>query len=189
MLGCVCGFFMGVTVASRRRPTCRELMRDPDRHPTFAELLMPPTRDRNPDWRRSFNHENTAPNSSEERPRRFRRSEPDELFIRVDEGPVQRGNSNGGPTTPKPGITPKPQPPGGRLIGPSGAPIGYRPNPSRPGANPPSYDMKPPSHETLELTIVLPASYVERLRPLLREDQGFTCLIKRLLHELAEVQA
>jgi hypothetical protein len=28
MLGCVCGFLMGVTVASRHRPTCRELMRD-----------------------------------------------------------------------------------------------------------------------------------------------------------------
>ena len=26
MLGCTCGFFMGVTVASRRKPTCRELM-------------------------------------------------------------------------------------------------------------------------------------------------------------------
>ena len=26
-LGCVCGFFMGVTVAGRRQPTCRELMR------------------------------------------------------------------------------------------------------------------------------------------------------------------
>ena len=43
MLGCVCGFFMGVTVASRRKPTCRELMRDPNQ-PTFAELLMPPPR-------------------------------------------------------------------------------------------------------------------------------------------------
>jgi hypothetical protein len=57
MLGCVCGFFLGVTVASRRRPTCRELMRD--RQPSFAELLMPPPRDRDPDWRRSINHENT----------------------------------------------------------------------------------------------------------------------------------
>ena len=27
MLGCVCGFFMGVTVAGCRKPTCRELMR------------------------------------------------------------------------------------------------------------------------------------------------------------------
>jgi len=65
------------------------------------------------------------------------------------EGPTQRGNNNGGPTTPKPEITPrrrgsnppppgtKPQPPGGRLIGPGGVPIGYHPNPSRPGANPP----------------------------------------------------
>jgi hypothetical protein len=33
MLGCVCGFFMGVTVVR-------------------------PLRDRDPDWRRSFNHEN-----------------------------------------------------------------------------------------------------------------------------------
>ena len=44
MLGCVCGFFMGVTVAGCRKPTCRELMRDPDRQPSFAELLMPPPR-------------------------------------------------------------------------------------------------------------------------------------------------
>jgi len=57
MLGCVTGFFMGVTVASRRRPTCRELMRDPVRRPSFAELLMPPPCNR--DWRRSSNHENT----------------------------------------------------------------------------------------------------------------------------------
>ncbi|NBT75491.1 MAG: hypothetical protein EBT15_05895, partial [Betaproteobacteria bacterium] len=65
MLGCIVGFFMGVTVASRRRPTCRELMRDPaPRQPSFAELLLPPPRDRHPDLRRSFNHENTAPNSS-----------------------------------------------------------------------------------------------------------------------------
>ena len=63
MLGCVCGFFMGATVASRR-PTCRELMRDPaPRQPTFVELLLPPPRDRDPDWRRSFNHENINPPS------------------------------------------------------------------------------------------------------------------------------
>jgi hypothetical protein len=47
------------------------------------------------------------------------------------EGPTQRGNGNDGPTTSKP------QPAGGRLIGPNGAPIGYQPRPSRPGANPP----------------------------------------------------
>jgi hypothetical protein len=32
----------------------------------------------------------------------------------MDEGQTQRGNGNGGPTTPKPPI--KPQPDGGRLI-------------------------------------------------------------------------
>jgi hypothetical protein len=47
------------------------------------------------------------------------------------EGPTQRGNGNGGATTSKP------QPAGGRLIGPGGVPIGYQPRPSRPGANPP----------------------------------------------------
>jgi hypothetical protein len=106
MLGCVCGFFMGATVASRRRPTCRELMRDPDRQPTFAELLMPPTCDRNPDWRRSFNHENINRPTGKP-PLRFRRS---------------GDGYSSGPTTPKPDIIPKPQPPGGRLIGPSAAP-------------------------------------------------------------------
>ena len=45
------------------------------------------------------------------------------------ESSIHRGNGHGGPTTPKPDIIPKPQPPGGRLIGPSGAPIGYRPSP------------------------------------------------------------
>jgi hypothetical protein len=54
-----------------------------------------------------------------------------------NEGPTQRGNGNGGPTTPKPEINSKPQPAGGRLIGPGGVPIGYQPRPSRPGANPP----------------------------------------------------
>jgi hypothetical protein len=54
----------------------------------------PYRRDLDPDWRRSFNHENTALNSSEERPLRLRRS----------------GNGSSGPTTPKPDIIPKPQP-------------------------------------------------------------------------------
>ena len=51
--------------------------------------------------------------------------------ITLTEGRTQRGNGNGGPTTPKP------QHAGGRLIGADGVPIGYHPNPSRPGANPP----------------------------------------------------
>jgi hypothetical protein len=58
MLGCVVGFFLGVPVASGRRPTCRELMRDPD--------------------------------------------------------PVRRRSFGPGPTTPKPPIIAKPQPPRSR---------------------------------------------------------------------------
>jgi len=81
-------------------------------------------RDQDPDWRRSFSHENTN-----------RPSGPPPLIL--NEGRTIRGNRSGGPTTPKPEIVPKPQPPAGRLIGPGGVPIGYRPNPSRPGANPP----------------------------------------------------
>ena len=113
MLGCVCGFFLGVTVASRRRPTCRELMRDRNRQPTFAELLMPLPRDRDPDWRRSINHENiNAPQGPP--PLNLRRSDP----VRMDEGHTQRGNGNGNgaPATPKPDIIPKPQFPPPRKI-------------------------------------------------------------------------
>ncbi len=63
---------------------------------------------------------------------------PDRTFgIRLDEGHIQRGNRSGETSTPKPDIIPKPQPPGGRLTSPDGVPVGYRPNPSRPGANPP----------------------------------------------------
>jgi hypothetical protein len=36
--------------------------------------------------------------------------------LRMDEGQTQRGNSNGGPTTPKPPIKPKPQFPPARKI-------------------------------------------------------------------------
>jgi hypothetical protein len=100
MLGCVCGFLMGATVASRRRPTCRELMRGLDRRLSFAELLMPPPRDRDPDWRRSFTHENINRPTGEP-PLRFRRS---------------GDGYSSGPTTPKPGITPKPQFPPPQII-------------------------------------------------------------------------
>jgi hypothetical protein len=41
-------------LAERRRRKAR-----PPRKPSFAELLMPPPRDQDPDWRRSFSHENT----------------------------------------------------------------------------------------------------------------------------------
>jgi hypothetical protein len=46
--------------------------------------------------------------------------------------------------------------------------------------------MRPPSHEIRKFQIVLPADEVERLRPLLREDEGITCLIKRILRETAQ---
>lgn len=40
MLGCVSGFFIGVTVATiQRRPTCRDLMRNPEqRHRKFIRM-------------------------------------------------------------------------------------------------------------------------------------------------------
>jgi hypothetical protein len=51
-------------------------------------------RDRDPDWRRSFNHENTNRPSGPP-PLNFRRSEP----VRMDEGRTMRGN---GATNPPP---------------------------------------------------------------------------------------
>jgi hypothetical protein len=58
MLGCVCGFFLGVTAQGwRRRSTCRELMRE--RQPTFA----------------SFSHKNTNQPSGPP-PLKLRRSDP-----------------------------------------------------------------------------------------------------------------
>ena len=54
----ISGFVLGLVAgASRRRPTCRELMRDPNRQPTFAELLMPkaqPAKAAAPYWQRSY---------------------------------------------------------------------------------------------------------------------------------------
>ena len=99
MFGAISGFFLGVTVASKsRRLTCRELMTP---------------RDRDPDWRRPLTHENhNAPTGPP--PLKLKRSK----SIRMDEGIIQRGNGYSGPTTPKPDITPKPQPTGGRQIGP-----------------------------------------------------------------------
>lgn len=72
-------------------------------------------RDTQDDWRRRFNHENRNRPSGPP-PLKLRRREPDppEQFIRMDEGRVQRGNANGGPTMLKPPL--KPQPQGGRLI-------------------------------------------------------------------------
>jgi hypothetical protein len=55
-----------------------------------------------------------------------------------DEGHTQRGNGSGGPTTPKPGITPKPQPAGGRLINEGRLFGGYQSRPQQGTPNPPS---------------------------------------------------
>ena len=54
---------------------------------------------------------------------------------RFDEGPTQRGNSNGGPATPKPPI--KPQPTGGHLIREGQLWGGYQPRPQCGTPNPP----------------------------------------------------
>ena len=63
--------------------------------------------------RRPLTHENhNAPTGPP--PLKLKRSKP----IRMDEGTIQRGNGYSGPTTPKPDITPRPQPTGGRQIGP-----------------------------------------------------------------------
>jgi hypothetical protein len=127
-------------LAERRRRKAQ-----PSRRPSFAELLMPPPRDQDPDWRHSFSHENTKRPSGPP-PLRLRRSEPPELFIRMDEAPVQRGNRSGGPTTPKPEITPKPVPTSGRnpfvrefqqQINDALGLDGYQPRPQQGTPNPP----------------------------------------------------
>lgn len=79
---------------------------------------------------RSINYPDPSP---DRRPTNPFNGEP----VALSEGRTQRGNGNGGPTTPKPDIIAKPQPPPARIIGLYGETIGYRPMPSRPGANPP----------------------------------------------------
>jgi hypothetical protein len=59
-------------------------------------------RGRDPDWRRSFNHENTNRPTSEP-PLRLQRT------VRLDEGRVQRGGRSGAGYQPKPQIDPKGQ--------------------------------------------------------------------------------
>ena len=97
-----------------------------------------------PDWRRSFTHECINPPTGDpplklrkrepappagppEQPltaqlirywaweqEQVRRAAAGQSLIHFDEGPTQRGNGNGGPTTPKPPV--KPQPTGGQLF-------------------------------------------------------------------------
>ena len=69
---------------NRRDPflDCRERRsaKSPTTHkPSFAELLMPPPRDQDPDGRRSFNHDNTNKKpTSASRPLLFHRRPPRE---------------------------------------------------------------------------------------------------------------
>lgn len=107
MLGCTCGFFMGVTVAGRRRPTCRELMSGGN---LGAQPLVV--------------NEGRTMRGYQPRPQGGLRSDPSKwqrlMFdetdgfesdppIRLDPGVMQRGNGVGDPTTPKPEIVPKGQ--------------------------------------------------------------------------------
>ena len=78
-------------------------------------------RDRDPDWRRSFTHENINRPMGPP-PLKLKRSKP----IRMDEGTIQRGNGYSGPTTPKPNITPRPQ-----------SASGYQPRSQGGNTNPP----------------------------------------------------
>lgn len=71
------GLSLGITFGMWLRGTLDALFLRPRRmtpplQPSFAELLMPTPRDRDPDWRRSFNHENTN-RPPDEPPLEFRR--------------------------------------------------------------------------------------------------------------------
>ena len=59
----------------------------------------------------------------------------DALGAYFNKGPTQRGNSSGGPTTPKPPI--KPQPTGGHLVREGRLWGGYQPRPQGGTPNPP----------------------------------------------------
>jgi hypothetical protein len=87
-----------------------------------------PPRDQDPDWRRSFSHENTNRPGGPP-PLKLRRCDPDspENFIRMDEGRTIRGNGNGGLSIPKPEIIAKPQFPPGRIVSAEGRFLGYIP--------------------------------------------------------------
>jgi hypothetical protein len=90
-------------------------------------------RDRDPDWRRSFSHENTN-RPSKPTPFNLRRRNPfvsdfqqqinDSLGL--TESPIQRSNAGNNPATPKPEIVPR-----GQRVN------GYQPRQSGTNANPP----------------------------------------------------
>jgi hypothetical protein len=65
----------------------------------------------------------------------FGRAALDADEVRLDEGQTQRGNGDGGPTTPKPPI--KPQPTGGHLVREGQLWGGYQPRPQAGIPSPP----------------------------------------------------
>ena len=79
------------------------------RRPSFAELLMPPPRDQDPDWRRSFSHENTNRPSGPP-PLRLRRSNP---FVSEFQQQINNALSLDGyqPRQSRPGANPPPSEP------------------------------------------------------------------------------
>jgi hypothetical protein len=79
------------------------------RKPSFAELLMPLSRDQDPDWRRSFNHENTKRPSGPP-PLRLRRSNP---FVSEFQQQINDASNLDGyqPRPPRPGANPPPSEP------------------------------------------------------------------------------
>ena len=78
----------------------------------WGRALASVPRDQDPDFRRSFNHENIKRPSGPP-PLKLRRSSNE---IRLDPGHVQRGHGNGAPATSKPTIIPKPHFPPRRSI-------------------------------------------------------------------------
>ena len=98
-LGATAGWLTGLWMGSRPRKSPQGAYGMPTDH----------------DWRRSFNHKNTNRPSGPP-PLRWRSSEPDEQFIRMVEGRIQRGHSGNNPTTPKPKIIPKGQVSGSGII-------------------------------------------------------------------------
>ncbi len=77
--------------------------------PGFAELLMPLSRDQDPDWRRSFNHENTKRPSGPP-PLRLRRSNP---FVSEFQQQINNALNLDGhqPRPSRPGANPPPSEP------------------------------------------------------------------------------
>jgi hypothetical protein len=96
MLGCVCGFFLGVTAQGwRRRSTCRELMSKPYSSAAIAW--------RDAETQRDANDTARAKHAAE----LYAKFIDPSLGVPWEEGRTQRGNGSGGPTTPKPPIKPQ----------------------------------------------------------------------------------